>query len=316
MYLDLCEETGFLSAILFLKEIIDILQLLIPIGLVIICAVDLGKMVVNPEEKSVVPKITKRMIAAVSVFFLPVILNILLEEAGQIKFTATTCWANANTSTISSLKAIKAEEANARKEAAKKTAEEAKKKAEEEKAAEEAKKQQKEEESTELYHENGTDGKVDVIDGIFYKPSTNDSGAKGTKGSGPYGYNIYFYNRLKAFVDAAQAAGHDIRMSTSEYGAWRPLENQEYFWHCYKKTEPDGTTCSSRNLAARPGTSNHGWGIASDLSYYSGKHGRQEAKYWAHENAYKYGLKFPLCQDIRGYCQEDWHIEPAVLKRK
>ena len=65
MYLDLCEEAGFLSVILFLKKIIDILQLLIPIGLIIICAVDLGKMVVNPEEKSVVPKITKRMIAAV-----------------------------------------------------------------------------------------------------------------------------------------------------------------------------------------------------------------------------------------------------------
>jgi len=311
MYLDLCEEAGFLSVILFLKKIIDILQLLIPIGLVIICAVDLGKMVVNPEEKSVVPKITKRMIAAVSIFFIPAILNILLEEAGQIKFTATTCWANANTSTISSLKAIKAEEEKARKEAAKKAEEEAKKKAEEEKAAEEAKKQQEEEESTELYHENGTDGKVDVIDGIFYKPSTNNSGAAGTEGSGPYGYNIYFYNRLKAFVDAAQAAGHDIRMSTSEYGAWRPYSNQKYFWDCYQTKK-----CNNGNLAARPGTSNHGWGIASDLSYYSGQHGKKEAKYWAHENAYKYGLKFPLCQNIRGYCQEDWHIEPAVLKRK
>lgn len=312
MYLDLCEETGFLSVILFLKEIIDILQLLIPIGLVIICAVDLGKMVVNPEEKSVVPKITKRMIAAVSVFFLPVILNILLEEAGQIKFTATTCWANANTSTISSLKAIKAEEEKARKEAAKKAAAEAKKKAEEEKAAEEAKKQQKEEESTELYHENGTDGKVDVIDGIFYKPSTNDSGAEGTKGSGPYGYNIYFYNRLKAFVDAAQAAGHDIRMSTNDYGAWRPLERQEYFWNCYQTKG-----CNNGNLAARPGTSNHGWGIASDLKYHDGKHSREEAKLWAHDNASKFGLRFNLCNNIRtGDCKEDWHIEPAVLKRK
>ncbi len=311
MYLDLCEEAGFLSVILFFKKIIDILQLLIPIGLIIICAIDLGKMVVNPEEKSVVPKITKRMIAAVSIFFVPAILNILLEAAGQIKFTATTCWANANTSTISSLKAIEAEEEKARKEAAKEAEEKAKKEAEEKKAAEEAKKQQEEEESKELYHENGTDGKVDVIDGIFYKPSTNNSGAAGTEGSGPYGYNIYFYNRLKLFLDAAQEAGHDIRMSTSEYGAWRPYSNQKYFWDCYQTKK-----CNNGNLAARPGTSNHGWGIASDLSYYSGKHGKKEAKYWAHDNAHKYGLKFPLCQNIRGYCQEDWHIEPAVLKRK
>ncbi|MEA2154120.1 MAG: hypothetical protein QOE11_260 [Solirubrobacteraceae bacterium] len=44
---------------------------------------------------------------------------------------------------------------------------------------------------------------------------------------------------------------------TSPRTAYRPLADQEYFWNLYQ---------SGRGaLAARPGTSNHGWGIAVDL---------------------------------------------------
>lgn len=310
MFLNVCEQSNFLSVILFIKTVIDLIQIIIPVILIIMCAIDIGKIVINPEEKSV-PRVIKRMIAAVVVFFVPMILNILLEGAGQTKFTATACWTNANASTIATLKANEEKEAEAKRKAAQEAAEAAKKAKEEQEEYEEAEEEQEEEESTVFLNENGTDGKVTVIDGVFYKPSSGKSGAEGTQGSGPYGYNIYFYNRLKAFVDDAKAAGHDIRMSTSEYGAWRPLSNQEYFWNCYQTKK-----CNNGNLAAYPGRSNHGWGIASDLSYGSGEHGRQAALYWAHDNASKYGLEFPLCQNIRGYCQENWHIEPTDLKTK
>jgi hypothetical protein len=44
---------------------------------------------------------------------------------------------------------------------------------------------------------------------------------------------------------------------TSPRTAYRPFADQEYFWNLYQ---------SGRGaLAARPGTSNHGWGIAVDL---------------------------------------------------
>jgi D-alanyl-D-alanine carboxypeptidase len=44
---------------------------------------------------------------------------------------------------------------------------------------------------------------------------------------------------------------------TSTRTAYRPFADQEYFWNLYR---------SGRGaLAARPGTSNHGWGIAVDL---------------------------------------------------
>ena len=44
---------------------------------------------------------------------------------------------------------------------------------------------------------------------------------------------------------------------TSFRTAYRPYADQEYFWNLYRN--------KGGALAARPGTSNHGWGIAVDL---------------------------------------------------
>ena len=331
MFLSLCENSGALSAILLVKNLIDIIKIGVPIILIIICAVDLLKQVINTEEKTY-QKIFKRMIAAAAVFFVPTIVSLLLDLIGTQDFAATTCWTNANTETIAVLSAREEEEKKAQDEAIKKEQEEAKKAREEiEKAREEIRKKREEEAKKEeedkkddddddgdggstgpdiiddtMYKENGIDGKVEVIDGVFYKPASGKSGAAGTKGSGDSGYNIFFLNRMKAFIKAAKEAGHTVKYSTTEYGAWRPLSKQEYFWNCYITK-----SCNNGNLAARPGTSNHGWGIASDLSF-----GNRAAILWAHDNCAKFGLKFPLCANVRGSCQENWHIEPAQLKKK
>lgn len=326
MFMNICENSGALSTILLLKEVINIIKIGVPIILIIICAVDLLKQVINTDAKSY-QKIIKRMIAAAAVFFVPTIVSLLLDIIGTQDYTATSCWTNANTETIKVLSAREKQEKEALDEAIKKEQEEAKKAREElEKTREEIRKKReeeakkKEEESknpgdgtsdpeiidSTMFKENGKDGKVEVINGVFYKPSSGKSGAAGTKGSGSYGYNIFFLNRMKAFVQAAKAAGHKISYSTTEYGAWRPLSKQEYYWNCYQTKK-----CNNGNLAAVPGRSNHGWGIASDMSF-----GNKAALYWAHDNCAKYGLKFPLCKNVRGSCQENWHLEPAQLKSK
>ena len=338
MYMDICENSGALSTILLIKNVIDIIKIGVPIILIIMCAVDLLKQVINTEEKSY-KRIIKRMIAAASVFFVPTIVSLLLDVIGTQDYTATTCWTNANTETITVLSAREKQEKIAQEEAIKKEQEEARKAREEiAKAQEEIRKKREEEAKKEeennnnnnndnddggnnegdgdsggteiiddtMFKENGKDGKVEVVNGVFYKPSSGKSGAEGTKGSGAYGYNIFFLNRMKAFVEGAKAAGHKISYSTSEYGAWRPISLQNYYWNCYQTK-----SCNNGNLAAVPGTSNHGWGIASDLSF-----GTKSALYWAHDNCAKYGLKFPLCNNVRGSCQENWHLEPAQLKKK
>ena len=42
----------------------------------------------------------------------------------------------------------------------------------------------------------------------------------------------------------------------------------------------------------------------------------KSAKLWAHDHAAEYGLSFSECENIRGYCVEDWHIQVANLQRR
>jgi len=56
-------------------------------------------------------------------------------------------------------------------------------------------------------------------------------------------------------------------------------------------------------LAAKPGSSNHEFGFAVDLVYTN-----DDARTWAHANAARFGLHFPMSY-------EPWHIEPIGRDR-
>ena len=246
----------------------------------------------------------------------------MLNSLGQSDIGESVCWINANESNIKlltkqreiELEALKAaekkrnEELKAQREAYKRAYEENKKRAEEVERNNNINSESPNynEVMNSNYLENGRDGKVVVENGIFYKPASGQSGASGTAGSGPYGYNIYFYARLQQFMQAAAQQGYSISPSSSQYGAWRPLSLQNYYWNCYQTK-----SCNNGNLAAVPGTSNHGWGIASDLSF-----NNYNAILWAHDNARSFGLAFPLCQNVRGSCSENWHIEPLNVQKR
>jgi hypothetical protein len=142
--------------------------------------------------------------------------------------------------------------------------------------------------------ENGTDGMITVASGKFYIPSGVNSGLPDSKGSGPSGFNIYFWQRLSAFFAAAKnEAGYTI----SYTDAWRSYDGQ------VKCQDEKGSLC------ATPGTSMHGWGIAADLDY----KGIEAAQKWALANAGRFNLKFPLCPNSHGICTEPWHIEPVEI---
>ncbi|HHT38791.1 MAG TPA: hypothetical protein GXZ95_05245 [Mollicutes bacterium] len=141
--------------------------------------------------------------------------------------------------------------------------------------------------------ENGRDGAVVVENGVFYLPAGSTSGLEGSKGSGPNGFNIFFWNRLETFFNVAASVGHTIDYTD----AWRSYSSQE---RC-KIEKPD--------LCATPGKSVHGWGVAADLNY----HGSRAAQDWAHANAEKFGLKFTVCASYPNQCKEPWHIEPINI---
>ena len=319
--MDICSDLNFLRVIYFVKGSLIIVRALAPLILIGMASLDLYKIVIKAGEKPA-KTVLNRFIAAFFVFFVPTFINVGLNSLGQADIGESVCWINANESNIMFLSKQHEIELEALKNAEKKRNEELKAQRELYKKDYEAAKKRAQEiaannnvnENSSNYNEvmnsnfleNGRDGKVVVENGIFYKPASGQSGASGTAGSGPYGYNIYFYARLQKFMQAAAQQGYLISPSSSQYGAWRPLSLQNYYWNCYKTK-----SCNNGNLAAVPGTSNHGWGIASDLSF-----NNYNAILWAHDNARSFGLAFPLCQNVRGSCSENWHIEPLNVQKR
>ena len=331
MFLDACTNTGTLTTILFIKGALEFIRFIVPGILLISCAVDLFIKVIDVEDGSQ-RRLVRKMVAAVIVFFIPTIAFVFLSTTGTGNYSNTPCWTNANSTTIAALRqqekkeeeAIDAakEKENKRSKTAREEVEKTREKArkENQKKAEEERKKQEEEarkreqqggggsssssasSSGSMCNENGIDGTVKVENGVFLRSS---AGNRGSKGSAPEGYHIIFYERMQKFVQAAKEAGHTVNIGTGG-AAYRSYEQQEYFWNCYVTQ-----SCNNGNLAARPGTGNHEYGIASDLSF-----GSTADLYWAHDNAAKFCLKFPLCNNVRtGDCVENWHLEPDNIVR-
>ena len=112
MYLDICEKSSFLSIIFLIKEIINIISIIVPIILIILMGIDVFKMVTSSDTNYSldIKKIIGRTIAAVSVFFVPTFVNLLLNLLNQQSYSVGSCWTNANSSTIASFRALEAAE--------------------------------------------------------------------------------------------------------------------------------------------------------------------------------------------------------------
>ncbi len=83
---------------------------------------------------------------------------------------------------------------------------------------------------------------------------------------------------------------------------FRSNERQAQLWQ--EALQKYGSVAEARKWVAPPGNSQHNKGNAADLGY-----GNDAARQWAHDNASKYGLQFPLGN-------ENWHIEDADARGK
>ena len=117
------------------------------------------------------------------------------------------------------------------------------------------------------------------------------------------GMRADFQASLAGFITAAREAGHDIKLQSGV----RTTERQaELFAAAVRKY---GSEAEARKWVAPPGRSYHEKGTAADLNYAgAGMRGdttaAQSAREWAHANASRFGLSFPLGN-------EAWHVEPA-----
>ena len=69
------------AIIVFVKSIFNIIQFLIPVGLIIMGSIDLGKAVLSSDDKEIkqaTSKLIKRAIAAVAIFFIVLIVKLVM----------------------------------------------------------------------------------------------------------------------------------------------------------------------------------------------------------------------------------------------
>ena len=131
MFLDLCENSNALSTILFVKEVINIISIFVPIILILMMSIQIFKMVLSSDDKALKEGFKSLIIKAIvasCVFFVPTLVNLLLSLVNNSAFNETLCWVNANKSTIENYRLM---------EKAEKETEEEKKKQEKKEAEEE-----------------------------------------------------------------------------------------------------------------------------------------------------------------------------------
>ena len=101
-----CNHYGNVEVIYFIKNVLTLIRVIVPIILVIMCMFDVVKTVMGDVSKGtkIASKLGKKIIAAALVFLLPSIINIVMSISEGINLTEDTCWTEATKETIEELK--------------------------------------------------------------------------------------------------------------------------------------------------------------------------------------------------------------------
>lgn len=68
--------TGLQPVLHLIKEVLNIVRILVPIGLIVMTTIDITKNVINPDDKDGQKKIMIRAIAALIVFLTPTLIRL------------------------------------------------------------------------------------------------------------------------------------------------------------------------------------------------------------------------------------------------
>lgn len=106
--LNACENPDVLRIIYFIKILIDIVKIVVPIGLIIMSTIDFSKSVTTNDEniqKKVITLFGKRIIVAVLIFIVPWIAEVVMVALGDLTkdVNFTDCLQNANKEKIEAL---------------------------------------------------------------------------------------------------------------------------------------------------------------------------------------------------------------------
>ena len=109
-----CNKSGNVEIIYYIKNILNVLRIAVPIILIVICMFDVLKTVMSDlsKENKLNQKLFRRFFAAAIIFLLPSLINIVMSISNGINFTSDTCWTEATKENIEKLKLKEIEEAD------------------------------------------------------------------------------------------------------------------------------------------------------------------------------------------------------------
>lgn len=90
-----CSNSNLQNVLALVRQIVKYLQILIPIGLILMGTIDMGKAVIAGDEKKIKEAqkpFVKRLISAIIVFLIPFIVNLAITLVADGGSEWATCW--------------------------------------------------------------------------------------------------------------------------------------------------------------------------------------------------------------------------------
>lgn len=102
-----CNDSGLLHGFLIIKNVMNLIKVLIPVVLIILGMIDMLQAVIASDEKAMKScqnKFVKRILASVIIFFVPVIVDFSFTSLAKLDLEYTDCWTIATKENIEKLK--------------------------------------------------------------------------------------------------------------------------------------------------------------------------------------------------------------------
>ena len=93
--MNMCNDPDILRVMMIIKIVYNIVTIFIPILLIILTTIDCSTCIINPDKlKELFPKMSRRFIAALAVFFIPTIIFgiIIRMELEVLLIAITSSW--------------------------------------------------------------------------------------------------------------------------------------------------------------------------------------------------------------------------------
>ncbi len=91
---DYCSDYGIVTYLYVIKQALKLIQIGVPILLIVMGAIQLGKMMLSPDDKKATKSLINKFIAAIFVFFTPYIINLIIGILPD-SFEISKCWKDA-----------------------------------------------------------------------------------------------------------------------------------------------------------------------------------------------------------------------------